>query len=443
MKNIQRTKDLAAFVVSEAARLGATDCSVTIGESSGGDFGVRLGEVEQLQGSNSRELRFRALVGKRSASAVTTDFKKRSITKFVRETIEMAKASEEDPSVGLPEAEHLAKVGDVDLGLYDPAIAKLADSRKIEMALTAEKSGREFDARITNSEGASVSARSGLTVHANSRGFLGGYEGTSVSVGAAMIASQGKEMQVNHWGHGSRQLAKLESPESIGQKAAQRALQMLGARKVKTQACPVVFDPQMAARLLGQFVGAAHGSHVYRGSSFLAKKLGQVVAVKDLVIIDDGMIPGAVGSRPFDSEGLPTNRRVIVGDGKLQCHLLDSYTCRRMANGWTPNSGETTNLFIQAGSTSPEDIIASVKNGLYLTSVSGPGFNRLTGDYSLGATGIWIEDGKLAYPVSQITIASNILDMFQNIEAIGNDLDMRSSTSAPTVKIGKMQISGS
>jgi PmbA protein len=248
------------------------------------------------------------------------------------------------------------------------------------------------------------------------------------------------EMQTNGWHAASRSFKGLESPEAIGKKAAERALRQLGARKVKSQVVPVVFDQQMAARLIGQFVSAASGRSIDRKSTFLLNKLGEIVASKQVTIVDDPLMKGKLGSRPFDGEGLPMKRRIIVGEGKLLTYLVDAYAGRKLK--CEPNSSGTGNLYLEAGDKTAEEIIASVKNGLYLTSVSGSGVNGVTGDYSLGASGMWIEDGKLAYPVSGITVASNLLDMFAGIIAVGNDLEFRSSTSSPTILIDKMTVAG-
>ncbi len=439
-KTQQRLESLAAFVVSEAQRYGATDCEVTISEYDSVDVGVRLGEVEELNGAQGRGMRFRALVGFNSATTSTSDFTRASLKRMVRDTIAIAKASEPDKFAGLPEAHLFAKSLPA-LDLFDTSVSKVDVNTKIELAMKAEAAARAADPRITNSNGAGFADNRGYVVFANSRGFVGSYASSRFSLHASVLASEnGGPMQVGGWSHSSRTFAGLETPESIGAEAARRALRHLGATKVKTQEVPVVFDQGMSARLLGQLIGAAHGSHVYRKSSFLAGKVGEVVAAKDIVIVDDGTIKGALGSRPFDDEGLPNTRRVIVQDGKLQGYLIDSYSGRKL--GMTPNSGSVCNLFIQPGKSSPKEIIASVKNGLYLTSVSGPGFNAVTGDYSMGASGIWIENGELAYPVEKITVAGNVLEMFKSIEMIGNDLEFRSSVASPTLKIAKMMVSG-
>ncbi len=430
---------IAEFVIQEGKRLGATECDVRISSSNSVDTGVRLGEVETLEGAQSRSLQFEAYVGKKSASTSTSDLRRPALTELVRNTIAMATASEEDPFAGLPEARYLAKKIP-DLGLTDDAIAKITTEKKIQMALAAESAARGYDERITNSRGASFTDWSGTTVFANSHGFVGSYSSTHCSISAAVVASQDDQMQVGGWSSGALSFNKLESPEQVGITAAKRALRMLGAKKVKSQVVPVVFDPLMAAQLLAQFVGATAGSHVYRNSSFLAGKIDQMVASEAVTIIDDPLMIGGLGSRPYDGEGMPAVKRTLVENGKLNTYLLSSYSARKLST--TPNSGSTGNLYFAPGKLSPEEIIASVPNGLYLTSVSGPGFNVVTGDYSRGASGLWIENGELTFPVEGITIAGNMLEMFKRIDAVGKDLIFRSSTVSPTIKIASMMVAG-
>jgi PmbA protein len=351
----------------------------------------------------------------------------------------MATASEADPFAGLVEARYLAS-SIPDLQLSDPTIARITTEEKIQIALTAEQAARSFDERITNSRGASFTDWSGTTVYANSHGFVGSYTSTHCSISCAVVASAESEMQVGGWSSGALGYGKLETPEQVGSTAAKRALRMLGARKVKSQMVPVVFDPLMAATLLAQFVGAAAGSHVYRNSSFLAGKLNEIVASELVTIIDDPLMIGGLGSRPYDGEGMPAKKRTIVENGRLATYLLSGYSARKLKT--EPNGGSTGNLHFAPGASTADDIIASVSNGLYLTSVSGPGFNVVTGDYSRGASGLWIENGKIVFPVEGITIASNMLEMFKAIEAVGNDLIFRSSTCSPTIKIGAMMVAG-
>lgn len=441
MKNDKsRLEALAQFVIGEAKRLGASDSDVSISTWTSVDTTVRLGEVEKLEtAAQGRSLSLRTFVGKVVTSASTSDFTRRNLTKLVRSTIVLAKAAQPDEFAGLPDKEDLASLIP-DLDLTDLSIGKLSVAEKIEMAKACEDAARGFDPRITNSQGASFSDSLGFTVYANSRGFTGSYSGSRCSLSCSVIAQQGDSMQTDGWSTSNRKLDRLGSPDSIGAEAARRVLRRLGAVPGKSQEVPVVFDQVMAAQLLGQFAGVAHGASIYRRTSFLVDKLGEQVACPELTIIDDGLIPGGHGSRPFNGEGQASRQRTIVDNGKLASYFLDSYSARKL--GVKPNGGSQSNLYIKPGTKTPQEIIASVKNGLYLTHVSGPGFNGVTGDYSRGASGIWIENGELAHPVQEITIAGNVLTMLKSIEAIGNDLEFRSSVASPTLKIGSMMIAG-
>ncbi len=432
---------VARFIIDEAARRGATDCEVSIETSEAVNTTVRLGLVEQLEGAQSRQISLRAFVGQKSATTTSSDFRRPALRRLVKETIALANASEADPFAGLAEARQLAKSGGVaDLGLFDPAIPALPVQTKIALALAAEAAARNADPRITNSDGASFSDEGGITVYGNSRGFVGSYPSNYCSLSVATIASTDDEMQVDAWQSVSRTLEGLQSPEAVGTMAAQRALSRLGARTVPSQVVPVVFDPHMAAQLLRQLVSAAVGTSIDRKSSFLVGKLGQVVASNLVTIIDDPLMPGGLASKPFDGEGLPLTRRVIVEAGKLLTYLVSAYAARKL--GCEPNSGSTGNLYLQAGEQTPEQIIASISNGLYVTNVTGQGFNPVTGDYSRGASGMWIENGRLAYPVSGIAIASDVLTMFAGITAVGSDLEFRAGTNAPTILIDQMTVAG-
>lgn len=431
----------AAFVLAEAARLGATDCEVSICLTNSWSCGVRLGQVEKLDGSQFLALAFRALVGHRSAVTTTTNLSCHDLTSMVGNTIELAKASEPDVCAGLPDAGAFATSWP-DLKLFDAGLGLVDVNTKIKMAIAAEQAALAADNRITNSDGASFSNENEVIVLANSRGFLQSYTATGCSLVVSIVASdEDGSMQSGFWWNSARAFSDLQDPASIGVEAARRALSQLGARKVQSQAVPVVLDPLMSARFLRQFISAADGNKVYRKNTFLAGQLGKVVAAPQLVIVDDGHIPGGHGSTPFDAEGLPTSRRVLVSEGRLNCYLVDSYAGRQL--GLAPNGGSTNNLYIEPGELSQEQIIASVDNGLFLTDVSGPGFNLLTGDVSFGASGFWIEGGALAFPVAEITVAGNLLEMFQDIQAIGSDLRFISATCAPTLKIGKMTVAGS
>jgi PmbA protein len=288
-------------------------------------------------------------------------------------------------------------------------------------------------------------------VFANSQGFAGEYAGTTYSLAVAPIAEENGAMQPGHWYTQNRRFDGLEEAASVGLTSAKRAIRKLGARKIKTTRAPIVFDPDMAAGLLRSLVGAASGPSLYRGASFLVGRLGTEIASAGVTIVDDGTIRGGLGSKPFDGEGLPIARKNVVERGVLKTYLLDSYSARRLGLEPTGNASRSagdapgvsaTNLYLQPGPYSPEEIIRTVKRGLYLTELIGFGINSVTGDYSRGASGMWIEDGELAYPVQEITVAGNLKDMFMSIEMIGNDLTWRSSTVAPTLKISEMMIAG-
>lgn len=440
---------LAATVLDQAHRLGATAGDVLIASGESFSVGVRLGEVEKIQQAQEKRMGLRLFVNQSSAITSTADFTRDALAALVEETIALAKATAADDCSGLP-ALHLLARDTPDLDLYDASVT-FSPEEKIALAREGEAAALATDARITNSEGAEFSNGTHKVLYANSLGFVGRYQTTSYSLTVIPVAAQNGAMQRDYWYSSHRKFSRLESPVAIGKKAAERALRRLGARRVKTQEAPVVFDPQMAASLLRHLAGAVFGSALYRKTSFMLGKLGEQIATRGVSVIDDARIPSALGSKPFDGEGLPTQRTAVVTDGVLTSYLLDTYSARKLgmqATGSASRSfsdapaASTTNFFLEPGTASPEEIIRSVRSGLYVTELSGFGVNPVTGDYSRGAVGIWIENGEFAYPVEEITIAGNLLTMFQNIEMIGNDLDLRSTVAAPTLKIARMTIAG-
>lgn len=439
-KQVAQLKGTASFILAEAKRLGATDADVTIQVAETVKTDVRLGEVETLKGSASCSVRLRCFIGNKSAVMVTSDVRKTGLKSFVRETLAMARDAQEDKFAGLPDDVYLAKNIVPVSGLYDEAVASMSTEDKIKMALALEKAALSVDARVGAGRSAGFTSQVETTVYGNSRGLLEGQSETACSISIQVVARDNQGMQTSGWHSVSRTLAGLESPEKVGKEAAMRTLRMLSPQSVDTREVPVVFDPQMAARLISQFIGAASGGAIYLKRSFLVDQVGKVVAAPAITIIDDATIPGGLGSGSFDGEGLPMGKRVLVEDGKLMTYLMDSYSARKLK--CAPTGGGISNLYLAPGSMSPEEIIATVQDGLYLTAVSGPGFNSVTGDYSMGATGIWIKDGKLDHAVDEITVAGNIKDMFLGIEAVGNDLEFRSSVNAPTIKIAKMMVAG-
>jgi PmbA protein len=443
-------RELADWALTEAKKNGATAAEVLYVTAESLDAGVRLGNVEKLKSSRERRLGLRVFCGQSSATSSTAELERGSLAGFVADTVQMARLSAADPSAGLPDAS-LHPKSFPELSLADPDSGIVDADRALEIARTGESAALKFDPRIQNSEGAEFSSGRAHVLFANSQGFAGDYSGTSYSLVVAPIAQDRDEMQSGFWYTSNRRFGKLEDAESVGITAAKRALRRLGARKIKTTRAPIVFDPDMAAGLIRSVISAASGPSLYKGASFLIGQLGNSIAAAGVTIVDDALIAGGLGSKPFDGEGLPTSRKNVIDKGVLATYLLDSYSARKLGLKPTGNAarsvGEaptvsTTNLYLEAGKYTPAEIIASVKQGLYLTETIGFGVNMVTGDYSRGAGGMWIENGALAYPVQEITIAGNLRDMLNSIEMVGNDLNWRSSTVAPTIKISEMTIAG-
>jgi PmbA protein len=442
--------DIAQRAVKQALAAGASDAECTISEGSEFSANVRLGQLETLKESGSRGAGLRVLFEKRMGASYTSDLTVEGIQQMVQSAIDLAAVTTEDPDAGLPDASELGSI-DGDLKLYSPELAELAGETKIDFAKRAEAAALGYDPRITNSEGGSFDSNIGGRVFANSRGFVGSYRSTYCSVSAVPIATQDGAMERDYWYSMARRFTDLETPESVGRKAAERAVRRLGAVKVETQRVPVIFEPRMARSLVGDIADAVDGRAIYRRASFLAGKLGEKIASPSFTIIDDGTIPGLFGSQPFDDEGVPTRRTVVIENGVLKSYLLNTYAARKLglkttgsaARGITGNAGiGHGNFYLERGEKSPEQIIAQVKNGLYVTELIGTGVNIVTGDYSRGAAGLWIRDGELAFAVSEVTIASTLQEMFNNIAEIGNDLEFRSSIAAPTIMIGEMTVAG-
>jgi PmbA protein len=342
--------------------------------------------------------------------------------------------------------------------LYDEDVYSLPAAERIEWARRAESAALKADPRITNSDGGSFDAATGSKVLANSRGFVGGYRSSYAGVAAAPLAVDvDGSMQRDGWWSSARRLADLESPEAIGKEAARRTLRRLGARRVPTQRVPIVFAREVAGTLLGSVFEAASGDAIWRGASFLAGKLGEQIAVANLTIVDDNtmLLPtgmGGFGTSPFDGEGLPSLRTVVVENGMLRNYLLNTYTARKLGMKSTHNASRGLagapgigcgNLYLEPGKLTPEQIIADVPAGLYVTGLMGFGVNVVTGDYSQGATGLWIENGQLTHAVEEVTIAGNLAEMLKNVTAIGSDLEFRGAVASPTLRIDGMMLAGS
>lgn len=442
--------ELAQQVVQMAMERGATAAECTVLEGVEFSAIVRMRQVEQVKEAGSKGIGLRVLVGRRSASAYTSDFSAEGLRQLVAGALEAAAVTSEDPVAGLPDPDELGQV-DSDLSLYSPDVEQLTTEMRIEQARQAEATALEYDPRIVNSEGAGFESYVGVRAFANSLGFAGWYRGTSCTLSVMPVAKDGDSMERDYWYDRRRSATALETPEAVGRQAAQRALRRLHPKKLPTQQVPVVFEPRVARSLVGHIFEAVNGEAVYRRASFLAGKLDQEIASPAVTLVDDGTLPGLLGSWPFDDEGVRTRRTVVVDRGRLASYLLNSYTARKLGLKTTGNAsrglaGNTGigygNLFILPGDASPEEIIGSVKNGFYVTELIGFGVNIVTGDYSRGAAGFWIENGELAYPVSGVTIAGNLKEMLRAIEAVGNDLDHRWAATSPTLLIGKMTVAG-
>ena len=442
--------ELARNVIKQALDKGAHDAECTIAEGSNFSATVRMREVETLEEAGSRSAGVRVLIGKRVGSSYTSDLTADGLARMVRSAIDLAALTSEDPFAGLPESGELG-TWEGDLALYENDVAAVDTETRIERTKAAEQAAFDFDPRIANSEGASFSASQGARYFANSRGFAGSYKGSSCSLSVVPVAKEGDAMERDYWYSAARSYSRLEKAENIGRIAAERAIRRLGARKVPTQKVPIIYEPRTARSLLGEIFGAIAGDSIYRRASFLEGKLGEKIASDIFTIVDDPTLPGLFGSQPFDDEGVPSRRTVVIENGTLKSYLLNCYTARKLgmkttgsaSRGVTGNASVGHgNFFLRPGTLTPLEIISSVKAGLYVTELIGSGVNTVTGDYSLGAAGLWIENGELAFPVSEVTIAGNLKQMLLDIDAVGSDLEFRSSVASPTLRIREMTVSG-
>jgi PmbA protein len=452
-------KQLASDILSKALKAGATDAEAVVYEGDEFSALVHLGQVETLKESGSRAVGLRVFIGQRTASTSSSDFSNESIARLVEGAITLAKITSEDPFAGLPEAHEFGQV-DGDLHLYFDDVNQMPPAERIEIARRTEAAAFAYDTRIQNSRGGDFDTATSHKIMVNSRGFLGEYRRSYCGFSTSPIAQDESGMQRNYWFSNARTVKKLDDPEEIGREAARRTLQRLGARRVSTQKAPVVFSAELAQSVIGNIFDAANGDAIYRHASFFSGMLGERVAGENITVIDDGTMVfdggntkiGGFGTRPFDGEGLPTRRTVLVERGILKNYVMNTYTARKLGMHSTGNASRglagnpgigAGNFYLEAGTLTPEQIIGDIKSGLYVTETMGHGVNLVTGDYSVGASGMWIENGEIAYPVEEITIAGNLKDMYRNIVAIGNDLVFHGASAAPTIRIEGMTIAGS
>jgi PmbA protein len=441
--------DLAQSLVADARRAGADAADVLVSSGTSFSVTVRRGEIETLKESGSKALGVRVFVGRRTAQSCTSDFSRATLGELVSEVVAMARATGADPAAGLPD-EREQPAGD-DLGIYDATLSRVPTPERIEAARRAESVALEASPEITNSQGASYASGEGTVWLANSLGFAGSYRASSASLSVVPVAERDGHMERDYWYSTSRRRDGLLSPDEVGRIAAERTLRRLGSRKIPTAEVPVVFDPETAAQLIGHLFGAITGYAVFRGATFLKERLGEAVASPLVTLVDDALRPGGLGSRPFDGEGCTARRNVPVERGVLRHFLCDAYSgrklgvppagCARRSVGGSPSVGPS-NLYLEAGETPPEQIVAGVERGLYVTDLIGFGVNLVTGDYSQGAAGHWIESGRLTHPVHEVTVAGNLKQMLLDVDAVGSDLEFRSSVAAPTLRVARMTVGG-
>lgn len=450
----QQLEQVAQDLVGRAMKAGATAADATVREGDEFSTTIRLGQIESLKEAASKVLGVRVFLGTRSASSYSSDFSLASLATLVDRTLAMARVTSDDPANGLPDPGELGRhTGD--LQLFSGDIGALSAEERISLARRAEKAALDADSRIKNSEGAGVETGLGTKAYANSLGFVASYQSSYGSISVVPVAQEGPNgngaMQRDYWYSVGRSAAALGDPEGVGREAANRVLRRLGARKVSTCRVPVVFDAEMARSLLSHVFEAVRGDSVYRSASFLAGKLGEKIAGENITILDDGLRPGGFGSRPFDDEGVAPSVTPVIEGGVLRNYLLNAYSARKLNLRTTGNASRGVagppgvgpkNFYLQPGTQSRDEILKSVKIGFYVTELIGFGVNVVTGDYSRGAAGLWIENGELTYPVEEVTIAGTLPEMLNHIAAIGSDLEFRSALAAPTLLIEGLTVAG-
>ena len=431
--------DAVQLALEEAGGRGASSSEAAASLSQGLSVNVRKSEIETVEHTRDRNLVVSVYFGQRTGSASTSDYSPAAVKETVLAACNIAKWTEEDRCIGLADPERLAK--DVmDLDLYHPWTPSVEEASSL--ALECEASALGADARIVNSEGASVDAHQGVEVYGNSLGFIGHTQKSRQGISCSVIAGVGDSMQRDYWYSSARRLGDLDTPVQVGDQAARRTLRRLGARRVPTCKVPVIYEAPVASSLLGHFISAISGGALYRKASFLLDHLDKKIFPEFVRIHEQPLIVGGMGSAAFDGEGVATSARDIVSDGILRGYVLGSYSARRLDMQTTGNAGGVHNLTIDTGDQNLEQMISGIDEGFLVTELIGFGINNVTGDYSRGAAGLWIENGEIAYPVEEVTVAGNLKDIFQNIAAIGNDMDPRRSTRCGSILVEGLTIAG-
>lgn len=432
-------ESVAEQVLQLAKAQGATAAEAALSEESGLSVNVRLGDVETIEFNRDKGLGITVYFGQRKGSASTADFSAAALEDAVRAACSIAKFTAEDPCAGLADAERMAQEI-LDLDLYYPW--GVSAEQAIELATECEAAARNYHEKISNSEGASLSSHQGTRVYANSHGFVGGFSTTRHSMSCSVIAADDNGMQRDYWYSVARDRSELESAEAIGRKSAVRTLQRLGGRRVATCQTPVLFAADVAGSLVSHLISAVRGGSLYRKSSFLLDKLGERIFPEFVRIHEQPHMKKVLGSVPFDSEGVATYARDLVRDGVLLGYVLDSYAARKLGMESTANAGGVHNLLIEPGELDRQGLLREMGTGLLVTELLGMGVNIVTGDYSRGAAGYWIEDGEIAYPVEEITIAGNLSEMFMQLLAVGSDVDRRGNIKSGSLLVDGMTVAG-
>ncbi|MBX5482535.1 MAG: TldD/PmbA family protein [Myxococcaceae bacterium] len=442
---------LAKKLVQRAARKGATQAEAFIQVGRESSVRVRDGAIEDLTQATSRGVGLRVIAGSRLGFAYTSDFNPATLDAFVDRALQLASAAAPNRHNGLPKKADLE--GRQDVGpLFDPAVANLPADWKVKTALEIERAAKAFDPRVTTFDSVGAGDHVSEVYVASTEGLSDSYQGTYVFMYAVPVATDGHGgLQTSYWVDYKRFLDELDTPEAIGTEAARRAVRMLGAKKVKSQKVPVIFDPLMAATFVGNVAAAASGDLIFKKSSIFVGRLGKKVGASGVTIVDDGLLARGLGTSPFDGEGVPTRRTPLIEAGVLKGFLYDAFTARKAGAKSTGNASRGyaslphigfNNLYLERGDVSPETLIGEVKNGFYVTAMLGHGANVVTGEYSRGANGLWIRDGELAEPVQEVTVAGDLLGMLSSIDGIGSDLTLRGPVGAPTIRFSELTVSG-
>jgi PmbA protein len=433
-------ESIIEYALREARSRGASQAEAAVSQDTGLSVGVRLGEVETLEHQRDRSMGITVYFGQRKGSASTADFSLEAVGATVAKACSIARFTAEDANSGLAEAA-LMERAPPDLDLSHPW--NVTADRAIEIAKSCESAALRFDARINNSEGASVGTHQGLHVYGNTHGFVGGYPTTSHTLSCVVLAGTGEDMQRDYWYSSSRDWHELQDPEAVGRESARRTIARLGPRKISTRRAPVLFVPELARGLIGHFVAAIRGSSQYRQASFLLSSAGQQVFPTNFSIAERPHLPKAMASAPFDDEGVATRDRELVAEGILTGYILSSYSARKLGLQTTGNAGGSHNLIVAPTLTGGMSAMLSrLGTGLLLTELMGQGVNTVTGDYSRGAAGFWVENGAIQYPVAEVTIAGDLRSMFLGIGAVGDDIDTRGGVQVGSILLEELTIAG-